>query len=68
MDMDDIVKWTKAEVNHIKVSLGRCNAQQLANELGRAKENVERKIREIEVKERLARLSTFGRKENGSSD
>ncbi|KXB01629.1 hypothetical protein AKJ41_00845 [candidate division MSBL1 archaeon SCGC-AAA259O05] len=68
MDMDKIVRWTKSEINHIKVSLGRCNAQQLANELGRAKENVERKIREIEIKERLARLSTFGKKENGSSD
>lgn len=58
------MKWSKSEVNHIKVSLERCNAQQLANELGAAKESIERKIREIKAKERLAKLSQFVRRDN----
>lgn len=53
------MEWTDTEINHIKVSLDRCNSQQLANELGRAKENVERKIREIKLKQRISRLSQF---------
>lgn len=56
------MEWSKSEINHIKVSLDRCNAQQLADELGAAKENVERKIREIRAKQRLARLAEYIRK------
>lgn len=56
------MKLSKSDINHIKVSLGRCNAQQLANELGAAKESVERKIQEIEAKERLAKLSEYVRR------
>lgn len=51
------MKWTKSEINHIKVSLARCNAEDLANELGRAEENVKRKIREIGEKQRLAKIA-----------
>ncbi len=54
--------WSKVEINHIRVSLGRCNSQQLANELGRAKENVEKKIREIDAKRRLAKLTQYYRR------
>ncbi len=51
------MEWTDTEINHIKVSLDRCNSQQLADELGRARENVEKKVREIKLKQRVSRLS-----------
>lgn len=53
---------SKAEINHIRVSLGRCNAQQLADEIGTAKEIIERKISEIKAKERLAKISQYVRR------
>lgn len=53
------MNWSKSEINHIKVSLARCNAEELANELGRAEENVERKIREIGEKQRLAKIAQY---------
>ena len=53
------MNWSKTDINHIRVSLDRCNAQQLANELGAAKNSIKRKIREIEAKERLAKLSQY---------
>lgn len=52
-----MVMWSKTEVNHIRVSLGRCDAQQLSNELGRSREKVKLKIREIKIKEKLSSLS-----------
>lgn len=51
--------WSKGEINHIRVSLGRCNSQQLADELGRAKVNVEKKVREIDAKRRLAKITRY---------
>ncbi|KXB07401.1 hypothetical protein AKJ54_00285 [candidate division MSBL1 archaeon SCGC-AAA382K21] len=56
------MNWTRPEINHIKVSLDRCDAQQLSNELGRAKENVEQKIEEIKANQRLSRLSQYVKK------
>lgn len=56
------MKWSKSEINHIKVSLDRCDSQQLADELGAAKESIERKIREIRAKQRLARLAKYVRR------
>lgn len=56
------MKWTKPELNHVRVSMDRSTAQQLSNELGRAKEDVEEKIREIEAKERLSKLTQYVRK------
>ncbi|KXA93069.1 hypothetical protein AKJ66_02830 [candidate division MSBL1 archaeon SCGC-AAA259E22] len=50
------------EVNHIKTSLKRCSAQDLADELGRAKETVNRKIREIRENQRIENISQYARK------
>ena len=47
------------EVNHIKTSLSRCSAQGLADELGRARETVNRKIREIRASERIGNISRY---------
>lgn len=56
------MRWTKAEINHIRVSLDRCSAQELADELGMAKESVKKKIQEIKADQRLAKLSQYVRK------
>ncbi len=55
------MKWSKSEINYIKISLHTCNAQKIADELGRAKENVEKKMKELDAKERLANLCEFVR-------
>lgn len=52
----------KYEVNHIKTSLERCNAQGLADELGRAKETIEKKISEIRESERIENISRYASK------
>ncbi|KXB06886.1 hypothetical protein AKJ51_02595 [candidate division MSBL1 archaeon SCGC-AAA382A20] len=52
----------KYEVNHIKTSLERCSAQGLADELGRAKETIERKISEIREGERIENISRYASK------
>ncbi|KXA89657.1 hypothetical protein AKJ37_02635 [candidate division MSBL1 archaeon SCGC-AAA259I09] len=48
-----------SEVNHIKTSLQRCSAQGLADELGRAKETIDRKIREIQANQRIENISQY---------
>lgn len=53
------MKWSKSDINHIKVSLNRCDAQGLASELGAAKKVVEKKIQEIKARERLSSLSEY---------
>lgn len=55
------MKWSKSDINHIRVSLDRCNAQQLANELGAAKNNMKKKIQEIKARERISKLSDWVR-------
>lgn len=47
---------SKEEINHIRVSAGRCSVQGLANELGRAKETVEQKLQEIEANRRVRKM------------
>lgn len=51
-----MMDWSKEEVNHVRVSLDRCDAQGLGNELGKAKNNVVNKIREIKNKDRISKL------------
>lgn len=58
--------WSKTEINHIRVSLDSSDARQLSNELGRSRERVKEKIREIEIKERLAKLSEYAKSLNVS--
>ncbi|KXA94544.1 hypothetical protein AKJ65_04110 [candidate division MSBL1 archaeon SCGC-AAA259E19] len=55
------MEWTDSEINHIKVSLSRCNIQGLANELGRSKESVRAKIREIKAKKNLSKLCEYAK-------
>lgn len=55
------MKWSKSEINYIRISLRSCEPQKIADELGRARENVERKMHEIDAKERLAKLCQFVR-------
>ena len=55
------MNWSKSEINHIRVSLRRCNPDGLADELGRAKENVKQKIKEIEMKQKLSKLSEYAK-------
>ncbi len=55
------MKWSKSEINYIRTSLHN-DAQKIADELGRAKENVEIKMKELDAKERLANLCEFVRK------
>ncbi len=55
------MNWSKSEINYIRISLHTCDAQKIADELGRAKENVEKKMKELETKERLANLCEFVR-------
>lgn len=49
------------EVNHIKTSLQRCGAQGLADELGRAKETIKRKIGKIRTNQRIENISLYAR-------
>jgi len=47
---------SKSDINHIRTSLSRCDAEGLARELGRAKEKIEAKIREIREEERISKM------------
>lgn len=54
-------KLNEYEVNHIKTSLSRCTAQGLADELGTAKETVDRKIQELRESERIANICQYAK-------
>lgn len=49
----------RSEVNHIKTSLSRCSAQDLADELGRTRRTIERKLVEIRENERIANIGRY---------
>lgn len=59
------MNWSKSEINHIRVSLDRCDPKKLSNELGTARESVEKKIKEVRAKERLSRLSEYVKERAG---
>ena len=56
------MKWSKTDINHIKVSRDRCDAQGLANELGTTRESIVQKINEIEAEERLVNITLYSQK------
>ncbi|MFP4005538.1 MAG: hypothetical protein ACLFUR_02325 [Candidatus Hadarchaeia archaeon] len=62
------MNWSKSEINHMRVSLDRCDSKKLSNELGAAKESVEKKIREIEAQERLSRLTEYIKNKTQNSE
>ena len=56
------MKLSKTDVNHIKVSRDRCDAQGLADELGATKESILQKINEIEAEETLVRITQYSQR------
>jgi len=50
---------SKCEINHIKTSMNRCSIQGLADELGRDKETIERKVNEVVEKDRVSKLCNY---------